>query len=411
MPNRVFVGVDIGLTYTGVSYSTLDQDAGPNPQAPATITQWPGLDGFSKKVPTRVCYRAGRYGIRSWGFECPSTFTEAQKQYCVYDCFKLWLEKSQLDIANERLSSQGEEEITLRDVEMWFEDFLVALYEHAKAHIFKALKLVDWDSCEVEFVFGIPVTWRGKDVVKTFRCLVESTGFGKSPNHNVEIDLDEAEAAAVYAAFDPKFNAKALVNENLPVELKSGSILLVCDAGDCATDISILEVSSDERSPSLSLIPKAVSSGKSIGSALIAQEFERLLEKRLQRIRDKHPDMFLPKSSARTILRTQFEKIKTGVGKEDFDSVFSLPKLALQCDHLPKDFNCAEVEVERGRLKINIKDHVLPLFNAQANHVVAFIDEQFKQLQKNMPDAKVLSDGFSHTSLYRETLGLPNTSK
>ncbi len=178
----------------GVAYST------PKMDDPLVILEWPGKKKVMNKVPTAVCYRAGNRDIKSWGFECPSP-GEMDDEMRVLDRFKLYLDKDFLedtltDEPQNRVDSHG-------DVQMWFEDFLTALYKHIATHICAKWGVNSWESQTVYYIFSVPTTWETA-VAETLEAVVRRAGFGKEKDHFVEIKLTEAEAAAVYSASSSK---------------------------------------------------------------------------------------------------------------------------------------------------------------------------------------------------------------
>jgi len=65
-----------------------------------------------------------------------------------------------------------------------------------------------WEDANIEFIFSVPTTWKPVPTVERFRSTIERAGFGRHPNHRVDIGLTEAEAAAVHTArvFPKLFN-------------------------------------------------------------------------------------------------------------------------------------------------------------------------------------------------------------
>jgi hypothetical protein len=46
----------------------------------------------------------------------------------------------------------------------------------------------------------VPTTWKPVPTVERFRSVINRAGFGKHPNHRIDIGLTEAEAAAVHTS-------------------------------------------------------------------------------------------------------------------------------------------------------------------------------------------------------------------
>jgi hypothetical protein len=91
----------------------------------------------------------------------------------------------------------------------------------------------------VQYIFSIPTTW-DKAVEKMFMALVKDAGFGKEKKHRVEIELNEAEAAAVYSARSPKHHHPVTTEavsgaSTTGPKLEKDDVLLVCDSGGGTT--------------------------------------------------------------------------------------------------------------------------------------------------------------------------------
>lgn len=279
-PDRIIVGVDMGLTYTGELDMQLDKHYRKSetlddylPQGnscivgaelvtgvafcatdwstPRIINRWPGINEIRNKVPTAVGYRAGTKVFTSWGFGCPPP-GKLERGEAVKDCFKLFLdpeflEKTFKDSAGCPVGRYGD--VRSDDVRDWYKDFLTGLYKHIGEYISSSFELADWGKHTVDFLFSVPTTWEGS-VTNEFKKIVKEAGFGKdSEGHSVNIRLTEAEAAAVYTAASPhnhiplsaRSGDSQSVNESTAKgsEMREGNIILVCDSGGgttvCAT--------------------------------------------------------------------------------------------------------------------------------------------------------------------------------
>ncbi|OAX77081.1 hypothetical protein ACJ72_08624, partial [Emergomyces africanus] len=241
-PETIIIGIDLGLTHTGVAFSTIDMDT------PLDVDRWPGNDEIAKKVPTKLWYRAGCKRPVSWGFDQPA---ELHRGMDVIDCFKLYLDP---DFQLGSTKNCPEMFWTDEDVQIWFIDFLTALRQHIIDHIRSTKQLAqlvvgDWRLHPVEYIFSFPTTWQNSMVVDAFRRIVMSSGFGNCDAHSVEIKMSEAAAAAVYSAKtfknqrevqSPKGRRQlALGNEE---RIRDGNVILICDAGGGTTDVAVLKV-------------------------------------------------------------------------------------------------------------------------------------------------------------------------
>ncbi|KAI9781155.1 MAG: hypothetical protein M1839_006263 [Geoglossum umbratile] len=391
-PEIIVVGVDVGLTYTGVAFST------PDMKDPHVINKWPGTSDIANKVPTTVCYRAGIKGFKWWGFECPLP-DNLDRGMEVMDCFKLYLDPNVLKNTfkeHHEYAVGGPE-----DVQMWFTDFLTALYRHIVEFISKYLGLGDWNLTVVEYIFSVPTTWKDPAVVEAFRAIVGDAGFGEPKGHSVAIELTEAEAAAVYTARSSK-HQRPVSASGRDLESAGGSsirepgvqeghTLLVCDSGGGTTDISVLKVVSvkmfeegqGEKVEIAELEQLDVVDGKAIGSIEIDQAFQKEVEKRLSLLRseDEHQSL---KFAAHKMAKTRFQPIKTTFGEKRAD----LKEIRIQVPGLATNVSHAEADIECGRMKFT-QDQIREMFDEQIVRIFEVIDNQLENLQRMKPLERV----------------------
>lgn len=81
----IVVGIDMGMTCTGVAYSTA-----PDWPEPKTIQKWPGKAGHElrNKVDTRISYDLTTNKVKSWGFLCDPSDEDCE----LNELFKLYLD-------------------------------------------------------------------------------------------------------------------------------------------------------------------------------------------------------------------------------------------------------------------------------------------------------------------------------
>lgn len=253
----VIVGIDIGLTCTGMERSPRDRNPRHAAMAkvslgiafcanqdawngkPVVIQQWPGLKASinANKVPTKVGYNAGEIGLGSWGFECPAP-ENIPPGSAVKDLFKFHLDNSFLGRKFQRSPQTAPK---IENVKMWYIDFLTALHTHIIRFLRERLR-IDVNSTPTEFIFSIPTSWNEDDLmVRCFRELVHAAGFEKAGN--VIMELTEGEASAVFTAkyLGHKFQV-CLWRSNLSQSKRvlttgsqKGEVFIVCDAGGGTT--------------------------------------------------------------------------------------------------------------------------------------------------------------------------------
>ncbi|KAH1433170.1 hypothetical protein KXX32_001734 [Aspergillus fumigatus] len=179
----IVVGVDFGMTCTGVAYSI-----GPEWLPPRTIQRWPGklISELANKVPTAIEYESPSHSVKSWGFLCNTEDPASDiKEY-----FKLHLAPG---------AHQGGK-ITRAEAQRWLQDYIRCVCQHVTAHFRDTLP--SFAACKVEWVFSVPTTWKDVRMVEETRHLLQRainmSSPGMSPENNrAVVGLTEAEAAAV----------------------------------------------------------------------------------------------------------------------------------------------------------------------------------------------------------------------
>ncbi|EEH45662.2 uncharacterized protein PADG_01812 [Paracoccidioides brasiliensis Pb18] len=390
----IYVGIDVGLTHTGVAFSTRDMDT------PLDVDRWPGNKEVAKKVPTKLWYRAGCKKPVSWGFDEPE---ELHRGMDVIDCFKLYLDP---DFHTDGLENSSEVFWTNEDVQMWFVDFLTALRQYIiryirNAEVFANDVMGDWKLHPVEYLFSFPTTWQNSKVVETFSRTVTRAGFGGCAAHSVEIKLSEAAAAAVYSAKyfksqrsiqSPKGRRElAIGNEE---RIRKGDVILICDAGGGTTDVSVLKVLSTQKfeireghtEEVLELEQLDFVNGRPIGSVRIDQAFQRLIETRLKCIDYNSENVsWSLKYAARDLTKGSFQTIKENFGYQ-IESVLS--KIAPYVPGLPRAYHNPEEGFENGRI-ILTGDDIRKLFDEQICRIFSMIDEQLRRIRELSPSEQV----------------------
>ncbi|KAF4625520.1 hypothetical protein G7Y89_g12649 [Cudoniella acicularis] len=352
------VGIDFGMTYTGVAWTNLQNSI-------QSLDDWPGLlDAHQVKVPTRFI----RGKDNSWGFLVDND--EAEESERIEEFFKIYLDQRSIDIA--RRNGLQDIPANVAEAQRLTAYFLQQIYQHIK-HSIESSTGGSWQNKTVEFNFSMPTTWVSLNVLNNFEEAVRASGFGEEnrSKHVVNMGLTEAEAAAVYVASNPQ------------VRFMDGDVLLVCDAGGGTTDLGLVQVE-NAKLPTLKQV-NAVS-GVGIGSTLIDNSFELLVQARL----DSHPDgNTLSQNLARKIARsTQFQSFKHKFGSAvgDFPEYkFKLDILGL---NISQNFSHPGLGIERGRI-IFSKAELQALFDTQIRGIVKKIDEQLDWMQTNQPGQQV----------------------
>lgn len=348
-PPDVVVGVDFGMTSTGVAYS-----AGPEWMRPETIQNWPGTLGgaLADKVDSKIAYDStGK--IASWGFMVNDI--QVSKDYRYEELFKLYLDPDFKD--------PYEGAPSLEDARTWFTDYLSCIYRAVDRHLRDTIP--KYASRRVEFRFSVPTTWNNPATIAEIEQLIRNAGFGRDGVlHTAEICLTEAEAAAVYASKQ---------------QYGIGDVFLVCDAGGGTSDVNILKVQSSGVGQT-ELEPLSWVEGRAIGSALIDFRVEKLIAERLRSIHGHFVGE--PELIAHQMLRdgSRFESFKCNLGDEAMD----LPALRLTVPGLAPGSDSTYPFIENSQMIIT-KQELQSIFDKQIEKIINLIDHQLIQLEKLCP--------------------------
>ncbi|KAL8901352.1 MAG: hypothetical protein Q9207_005247 [Kuettlingeria erythrocarpa] len=380
----LIVGIDFGMTATGVSYANLSIGS----ESVKWIQKWPGRGQANEnKVPTILVYPNHQSTPSSWGFlsETASEQNAADKDY--KDWFKTYLDPMRL--REKQAEDPAYSPRSVQEVECWYEDYHRLLYKHIEFKLSTELAGAPWHSAYVEFIFSVPTTW-APQVVENYRKLIEKAGFAQCRNHTLSIGLTEAEAAAVHTSIE----ASGIFQER--------DILLVCDAGGGTTDLSVLGVSGTDTS-SLSLEQLDVVFGATIGSAAIDYDFEGYAKSRLELAHLAAPLPLSPEDIAWEMMKSRdFQNTKCEHGGPDDAPIFSIP--------IPKlDLAYANhtIGIEYGEMKFT-REELQRLFDKQVQKLVGLIDSQLQTMQRKRPGQQVnhliLAGGLGHSPYVQDRL-------
>jgi hypothetical protein len=213
-------------------------------------------------------------------------------------------------------------------------EYLRQIHQHIKFSI--ESQTGPWKERRVEFLFSLPTTWTSFETTNKFNQAIIAAGFtSDNPlKHSAQLELTEAEAAAVYVATNPQ------------VALKNRDIILICDAGGGTTDLGLIEVhDANPKQPILKQV--AAVKGIGIGSTMIDRAFEALIQKKL----DAHPNAYLPRELAHKLARgSSFQSIKHNFGtRAATQEVYKLALDRLGLGISPQ-FEHAGLGIESGKM-------------------------------------------------------------
>ncbi|KAJ6788470.1 hypothetical protein PWT90_02615 [Aphanocladium album] len=387
----IIVSVDLGTTFTGVGWRS--------PRTPIqVINDWPGSgDRGERKVPTKLIYNADET-LSSWGYMCDE---EDDFDYQVNghgttgkirrEFFKMFVDSENLVAAQEQGVLQAPK--TLQEAQRYATDYLKQVYEHIKRSIETQVGLSyfpgGWATMVVDFLFSVPTTWTRMETINAFKGIIRNAGFGvEGPRHSAQIDLTEAEAAAVATL------------KTSAIKFRQGSLFLTVDAGGGTTDLSLMRVTSNNASfPQMAQL--AAVKGIGIGSTLIDRAFIRLVEQRLSTwpdVRDKLPANF----AVRMAQGHYFKTVKHKFGEK----VYMQPQFKIQMEGVSHNFSHSGLGVENGRMVFSLLE-IQALFDTQIEGVIKQTIEQLNWLKENdMADQEfvILSGGLGSSAYVRQSI-------
>ncbi|ATY61541.1 Hsp70 family chaperone [Cordyceps militaris] len=397
----IIVSVDFGTTFTGVGWRS--------PRTPVqVINDWPGsADRGERKVPTKLMYNPDGT-LSSWGYLCADDEdleyqTDGGHQQAAVaaktrrEFFKMFVDSENLVTAQEQGVAQAPK--TTEEAQQYAADFLGEVYRHVKRSVEMQVGLGrvagGWAGSAVDFLFSVPTTWTRMETINAFKGVIRRAGFGvEGPRHSAQIDLTEAEAAAVATL------------KTSALRFRPGSLFLTVDAGGGTTDLSLMRVTSvDADCPQMAQL--AAVKGVGIGSALIDRAFVRLVEHRLitwPDVRDRLPASL----GLRMAQGHYFRTVKHKFGEK----VYMQPRFKIQMEGVSHDFSHAGLGIENGRMVFSMLE-IQALFDTQIEGVIKQTTEQLDWLQENGSSDQefvILSGGLGSSAYVRQRLQQQLTS-
>ncbi|KAF4589832.1 Hsp70 family chaperone [Ophiocordyceps camponoti-floridani] len=379
---EVIVSVDLGTTFTGVAWKT--------PQTPIqVINDWPGSgDRGERKVPSTLIYNPDG-SLSTWGFACLDDDESEGKAR--RDLFKIFLDDATVSAAQRHGLSNAPR--SAAEARRFTTDFLAQVYAHVKETVESQMgrkHAGGWADMAVLFLFSVPTTWTKMETIIAFKRIIHDAGFGvQGPRHQAQVDLTEAEAAAV-----------ATLKTGL-VPFTTGSLFLTIDAGGGTTDLALMKITSTDASlPQMSQI--AAVRGVGIGSTLIDRAFIRLVGRRLAawpEVRGQLPADF----AVRVARGHHFRTLKHKFGER----VYMQAEFKIPVEGVSHEFSHAGLGVDKGRFVVTMEE-MQAIFDAQIDGVLKRIAEQLDWLAENRPsdviDFVILSGGLGSSVYVRDRI-------
>lgn len=300
---------------------------GPDWPFPQAIQNWPSREAnnLADKVATQISYDQQTGEVTAWGFLCDTRDVEVRTERW----FKLYLDP----VYRDRFPAAP----AIQEARTWYKDYLACIYEATTTHLWEIHPR--FMSKQIEFLFSVPTTWRDPAMIATTTKLIEEAGFGQGPNQVARISLTEAEAAAVITAQQ---------------QFVTGEVILVCDAGGGTTDVNVLKLVSTGRGQT-ELLPLTWVEGREIGSKLLDFKIQKLIEERLELIRE---DLSAePKTIAEKMMESsRFESFKCNFGRKALE----VPTLPLPIPDLNPGYHSPPAHIVNSKMIITRYDAFLP---------------------------------------------------
>ncbi|XP_052781107.1 heat shock 70 kDa protein 12A-like isoform X2 [Mya arenaria] len=224
-------GIDFGTTYSGWSYS-FRHEFEHDPTKVATKS-WYGDQLVSLKAPTCVLVEPDGETFSAFGYDAESKYTslveaEEHEKWYFFRRFKMKLHnktiKRDMEIEDETGKKLNAKLVFTSAIRFLKDDLLNVIEDRIAGAA---------TSEEINWVLTVPAIWDG-GAKQFMREAAESAGI---PSYNLIIAL-EPEAAAVYCRFLQKKNEE----DSSLSTFKTGSKVLVVDAGGGTVDIAVQEV-------------------------------------------------------------------------------------------------------------------------------------------------------------------------
>ncbi|KAF2672742.1 hypothetical protein BT63DRAFT_436614 [Microthyrium microscopicum] len=384
MKADLVVGIDFGMTCTGVAYANLARG-----DIVRTVQKWPGRGQANEnKVPTIIVYSRQDGQVTSWGFNSESRLEQNNADRMYVDWFKVYLDEGLLHSLQARDPQIAPASID--EVERWFRDYLSELYKHIEFKLSQEIPAPKvWSTALIEFIFSVPTTWQ-HNTVERFRSILVNAGFSNHPTHSIQVGLTEAEASAVATSVEA------------PGIFREGENLLVCDVGGGTTDLSVLKVESISYGPP-SLRQLDVVEGRNIGSVKIDEAFEALVLDRLRAANQSIPMGIDLEDAAWLMMKSrEYLNNKCDHGSRDDVPFFLVPVPDISPNYAndPYGISAAAMQLSQADMR--------GLFDVQIQRLFELIDRQLIRFEQNSPGQLIthliLSGGLGNSAYVQEKL-------
>ncbi|KAF8602534.1 hypothetical protein BDV93DRAFT_607377 [Ceratobasidium sp. AG-I] len=232
-PPTLILGIDVGTTYSGVSFLYLTKGVEPRSSI-QRVTEWPGQRGKAEaKVPTLVWYdrhrRAVKIGAEAYKLRDAKAQADGLK---LAKHFKYHLHPSTMAAQQELVKPPLPHGVTLDQV---YADFMAYLLSNTKSFFEKKAVAPGstWDTLlpAIHVVLAHPNGWGAPEQAFLRRAARRA---GMASKDNQISFISEAEASVYFCLSRP--------SSNLALRLQIGEKVAVCDAGGSTVDTTLYNI-------------------------------------------------------------------------------------------------------------------------------------------------------------------------
>ncbi|TGZ81676.1 hypothetical protein EX30DRAFT_395464 [Ascodesmis nigricans] len=429
--STIIVGIDLGMTFTGVAYALYRRGYPPpgsyesliDVPLPDNIKYWPGREDEVKyKAVTAVSIpseSSQRSKSPTWGFLCE---TKQGIGSVRHRNFKLLLDEGfHADVVSDAERRGLKPPPSYNAVKNAYRIYLRGLYSHILQYLSAefekdedryGVKLkINFAQHRVIYSFSVATTWGPtSSTISTFKQLIDEAGFGSITNHSYRIGLTEAEAAAVTTMMDPSFR---VVDEgpDSAYQFQKNDVLITVDLGGGTSDATMLRLTDGifggDKYPRYKMEQLCTVDGIPYGSTNIDRKIQSLVKNRLASI---------PKDATSWKPRSDIEDLIILL-KEDFGepNIMLLPTLildaiqpvALEGTRDVDPYACLTFDnagIRRGQMEISKEDIAL-IFDKIIHKIIDLLENQWKSKPVRTKNCYLsLTGGLSSSKYVRKKL-------
>ncbi|KAI8328731.1 hypothetical protein BC941DRAFT_444455 [Chlamydoabsidia padenii] len=354
----VVIGIDFGTTFSGCSYSFIQNDE------VVDIVRWPKQNNnVYPKTPTLNFYQGNSNQMTQWGNAARLEMQRPTARNSVLlKQYKLYLDEN---IAKDLPPLPNG--LTIVDA---IADYLHAFHEHVVNELKKGFAR-NYGQHQFRYCLTVPAMWSDR-AKATMREAAIKAGLIEENDHRDRLMLiSEPEAAALYCE-----------KKCEQFDLRHGDKFMICDAGGGTVDLIVFEI--DERS-GRKLRESTKGHGQSCGSVFLDRRMRKLLKKKFKEYLSS-----IPASAFETMMDTFVDLIKPQFDGVE-DQFISLPA-SMNLESLTNP----SIGLEDGMLCIAASELKNEVFEPVFNEVLALIEDQL--IKAGTMQAVFLVGGFGSSN-------------